>query len=59
MKFREKVYVKISQKAVDGWFKKIKDEEVKPNRNQMAYLRDIADRCMQEAEELKDEASLM
>ena len=53
VRFQEKVYLKVSQSAVDRWFHKIKNELVKPNQKQLAYLHDIADRCMQEAEELQ------
>ena len=58
VRFQETVYVRITQKAVARWFHKIQNETVKPNQNQLAYLRDIANRCMQEAQELKDVASL-
>ena len=56
--FQEKVYLQVSQKAVTRWFHKIQNEKVKPNKNQLAYLHDIANRCMQEARELKDVASV-
>ena len=56
--FEEKFYVKVSQKAVTRWFQKIQNEKVKPNKNQLAYLHDIANRCMQEAGELKELATL-
>ena len=51
---KEKVYVKLSAKSVDAWFGKIKKGKIRPNREQLAYLEDVKNRCVREAQELKN-----
>ena len=57
VRFKEKFYVNLRRQAAKEWFAKIQKEKVKPNAEQLAYLHDICDRCMQEASELKDSAT--
>eukprot|EP00973_Karenia_brevis_P047147 6543601-Karenia_brevis.AAC.1 len=51
--FKEKVYVRGRRQFVDKWFAKLVKEKVKPNSEQLAYLHELSDRCLQEASELQ------
>ena len=46
-------YVNLKSANVKAWFKKVLAEEKKPNPEQLAFLKDVADRCEREAQELK------
>ena len=54
---REKVYAQLFIKSAEVWFKKIQNENIKPNTEQLKYLHDIRDRCLQESQELQAHAT--
>ena len=43
--------MRCSATDIDAWFRKIMHEKVRPNAAQLAYLRDVRDRCLQECSE--------